>query len=82
MIVYSGYVSFTVLGKRINIISDELQLNRNTVAEVDGKYHYLGSESPSVSAAILAWQDLNDRDLTNEEIKQVMIDNHLLSEAI
>jgi hypothetical protein len=82
MIVYKDYVTFTVLGEDIHLISDELDYGRNTVAEIKNRYHYLGNEYPTISAAIFAWQETNGRDLTSEELRQVMVDNHLLSEAI
>jgi hypothetical protein len=82
MIVYKDYVTFTVLGKEILLFSEELCTGRNTVAEIDNQYHYLGNEYPTISAAIFAWQEVNGRDLTNEELSQVMKDNKLNSEAI
>lgn len=82
MIVYKDYVTFTVLGEEIHLISDELDHGRNTVAEIKNRYHYLGNEYPTISTAIFAWQETNGRDLTSEELRQVMVDNHLLSEAI
>lgn len=82
MIVYNDYVTFKVLDKEVNLITDELYFGRNTVAEVDGKIHYLGNEIANVAAAIFAWQESNGRDLSNEELRQVLFDNNLLSEAI
>ncbi len=82
MLVYKNCVAFVVMGDLINLISDETSYGRNTVAELNDRYHYLGNEFPSVAAAILAWQEINGRDLTNEELHQVMVDNHLISEGI
>lgn len=82
MIVYKNYVVFTILGEEINLISDETSYGRNTVAEIDGHYHYLDNELPTVASAIFAWQEYYNRDLTNEELRKVMVDNHLISEAI
>jgi hypothetical protein len=82
MIVYKNYVTFNVLGLEINLISDETEHCLNTVAEINNKYHYLGSEHPTISGAIFAWQETNGRDLTSEELHQVMVDNNLLSGAI
>lgn len=81
MLVYKNYETFLVLGKEILLFSEELQHTRNTVAEVDGKYHYLGNEPSNIGSAIFAWQEINGRDLTNEELKQVLNDNNLLSQA-
>lgn len=80
--MYKNYISFIVMGAVINLISDETSYGRNTVAEVGDKYHYLGDEFPGIAAAIFAWQEINGRDLTNEELHQAMVDNHLISEAI
>lgn len=82
MSVYKDPVSFIVLGDTIILISDETSHGLNTVAEINDNYHYLGSEFPGVAAAIYAWQEANGRDLTNEELRQVMVDNHLISEGI
>jgi hypothetical protein len=82
MIVYRDYVTLKIMGQEINLFSEELDLGRNTVAEINSRYHYLGNELPNVAAAIFAWQEVNGRDLTGEELRQVMIDNHLISSAI
>lgn len=82
MIVYKDYVAFTVLGEEIAIISSETAYGRSTVAEINGRYHYLDDELPGVAAAIYAWQEVNNRDLTNEELHQIMSDNKLISNAI
>lgn len=82
MIVYKDYVVFTVLGEEINLISSETAYGRSTVAEINGQYHYLDDELPTIASAIFAWQELNNRDLTTEELHQIMVDNKLISEAI
>jgi hypothetical protein len=83
MIVYKDYLTFTVMGEEINLFSDEdTDYGRNTVAEINGGFHYLGDEPPGVSAAIFAWQEVYNRELSSEELHQVLVDNHLISEAI
>lgn len=82
MLVYKDCNTFKVLGKEINLYSEDMEYGRNTVAEMDDFFHYLGNETPNVAAAIFAWQEVYGRDLTNEELRQVLIDNQLLSEAI
>lgn len=82
MIVYKSYVTFKVLGQSINLISDETAYGLNTVAEVNLRYHYLADEFPGIAAAIYAWQEVNGRDLTNEELHQVMEENNLISGGI
>jgi len=82
MIVYKDYVTFTLMGKEINLISNETVYGLSTVAEINNHYQYMGNEPPNVATAIYAWQEVNGRDLTNEELRQVMLDNHLISDAI
>lgn len=79
MIVYKDYTTFTVLGEEIGLISSETAYGRSTVAEIDDQFYYLDGELPTVASAIMAWQELNNRDLTNEEIIQVMEDNQAIS---
>ena len=82
MIVHKDYATFSILGQDINIFSEDLGCVRNTVAEIDGSFHYLGDEGPNVGSAVFAWQDVNGRDLTEDELRQVLIDNRLISQAI
>lgn len=76
--VRKDYITFFVLGQEINLISDECYFGRNTVAEINNLYYYLGNEQATISAAILAWQISNNRELLDGELRQVMIDNHIL----
>lgn len=82
MIVYKDYVTFVILGEEINLISDETDYGRNTVAEINGGFHYLGDEPANVASAVFAWQEVYGRDLSPEELRQILIDNHLISSAI
>ena len=81
MIVYKDYVTFIVMGQEINIISDETDYGRNTVAEIGDSFHYLGDEYPTISSAIFAWQEVNNKELSSGELRQVMVDNNLLSQS-
>lgn len=82
VIVHRDYTTFSILGQEINIYSEDLGHVRNTVAEMNGNFHYLGDEVPNVGSAVFAWQDVNGRDLTEDELRQVLIDNRLISQAI
>lgn len=82
MIVYKDYIAFKILGEEVNIYSDETAYGRNTVVEMNGVYHHMGEEFPGVAAAIFAWQEVNGRDLTNEELHRIMADNNFLSQGI
>lgn len=75
MIMYKDYVTFTVMGQEINLITDETDYGRNTVAEIGDVYHQLGDEFPGIAAAVFAWQEVNGRLLTDNELDQVMKDN-------
>lgn len=82
MIVHKDYATFSILGQDINIFSEDLGHVRNTVAEIEGNFHYLGDEVPNVGSAVFAWQDVYGRDLTEDELRQVLVDNRLISQAI
>lgn len=82
MLVYKDYLSFTILGKEVIVISDETESGRNTVVEIDNSYHYMGNEYPTISTAIFGWQEVFERDLTQEELRQTLIDNDVISAAI
>lgn len=82
MIVYKNYQAFDILGEELIIVSDETAYGRNTVIEINKVFHHMGDEFPGVAAAIYAWQEVKGRDLTNEELHQILEDNKLLSKAI
>jgi hypothetical protein len=60
----------------IYLHSEEMSWGKNTVAEIDNKVFYLGDVVPNINNAILAFQELNNVKLTNDELKQVLIDNN------
>lgn len=78
-ILYQNYTTFLVLGQEVNLISDQTEYGRNTISEMSDNYFYLGDEYPNISAAILVWQEVNDRKLDGEELQQVLIDNQITS---
>lgn len=82
MIVRNDGTLFKVLGQEIWLYSEDLGHERNTVVDMGDHFHYMGSEPPNVATAIFAWQEVNGRDLTSEELRQVMVDNHIISDAI
>ncbi|CAB4196799.1 hypothetical protein UFOVP1290_319 [uncultured Caudovirales phage] len=77
MILYKDYVSFVVLGQEINLISNETEYGRSTVAEIASSFHYLGNEAPDINLAIWAWEEMHCRLLTNDELDQTLIDNNI-----
>lgn len=82
MIVFKDYTIFTIKGQEVRLISDEIGVSYNTIAEINNIYYYMGNEFPNVLAAVLAWEKMNDESLNSEELHQVMIDNKLVSDAI
>lgn len=75
-------MTFKLMDEELTVISDETAYGRNTVVEIKNRYHYMGDEPPNVATAIFAWQEVNGRELTSEEIRRVMVDNNLVSDAI
>ena len=82
MIEYKDYISFNILGHEVNVISDETAMGRNTVVEIDNSFYYMGDEYPTVSTAIFAWQEFKNCELNSEELRQVLIDNDIISSAV
>jgi hypothetical protein len=71
------------MGDEIHLYSEELQHGRiNTVAELNEKFYHMGAEPPTISTAIFAYQEAKERELTGEELRQVMIDNNLISQGV
>lgn len=81
-IVYKNYTTYMVLGTSVNLLSEELDIGRNTIAEVGNSYHYLGPKLLNISSAIFVYQNIFKREITNEEFSQIMIDNNLISGAV
>jgi len=70
--------TFIIMGQTITLISDECAHGLNTVADMGDFNHYMGNEYPTISTAIFAWQEVNNRLLTSQELRQVMIDNGII----
>lgn len=82
MIVYKNYISFVVLGQEVNLISDDTDYGRNTIAEILDNYYYLGDEYPNIATAIITWQEINNRELTIDEMQQTLINNQMTLDSI
>jgi hypothetical protein len=73
--------TFIIMGQTITLVSDEGAYGLNTIADMGDFNHYMGNEYPTISTAIFAWQEVNSRLLTNQELHQVMIDNLIIEGA-
>jgi len=82
MIVYNNYLSFKILGQYINMFSDETDYGRRTVAEINDSYHYLGDVEPTIQTAILLWEKLNGKNLSEDEIIDLTIEGYSESRMI
>jgi hypothetical protein len=74
-VVYKNYETYNVLGSEVNMISDETDYGINTIAEINGKYFYLGKENPELATAMIAWQNITNQIISLEQIDQVIKDN-------
>jgi hypothetical protein len=71
--------TFNIMGQEITLISDDLDWGTNTAAIIGDKIHYMGPEAATLGTAICAFQEMNNWELTPEEIRQVMIENGILT---
>jgi hypothetical protein len=81
-VIYKNYETFLLLGEELNLISDETDQGLNTVAELGDLYHYMGQEPVSLTAAVIAYQEIKGRFLTDEELDKVLADNDETAKVI
>lgn len=77
-VVYQDGYAFKILNDNITIYSEATPFGYNTVAELDSKMTYLGSELVNLTTAIFAWEYIHGRLLTKEELHQVLTDHSLV----
>lgn len=82
VLIFRDYISFDILGQPIRLISNETCYGQQTVAEVNDQYHYLGHADWTLSTAILAFERIYGRELTKEEVSQVLRENNFTSQGI
>lgn len=71
--------TFSIMGSDVSLFSSETAYGWQTCAEISSNfadkvihnYHYLGDMFINIETAILAWQELNNRLLTQAEITEV-----------
>lgn len=74
-ILYKDYITFNILGEELNIISNETDYGRSTVAELNGQFYYLGDEPNDLETALFAWQDMQNKILSLEEFEEILKNN-------
>lgn len=72
--LYHDCITYNLFGTDVYLYSDEYEFGISTVAEIEGRFYYLGSEPPSLLAAIFAFQEFYDIELSDEELKQLLED--------
>ncbi len=81
MILYSDCIPFIIAGQEVNLISDITDYGMITIAEIDGTYLNMWLEPANLSTAIFAFQELNNRELTDQELKQTLDQNPINKET-
>lgn len=80
MIVHDDGISYRIFDSDIKFYADDTVYGWNVVAEYNDNYYHLGNESVGIELAVSFWQDQNDKILSQDELKQIMIDNQLIAE--
>jgi len=78
MIIRQDYTTYSILESKVNIISDVVGGWRNTIAEVEDNFYYLGDEPDNLTTAVIIWQKINKRILSKEEYIRVLSDNNII----
>lgn len=72
MILYKNYFTFNISNDEVNLISDETEYGRNTVAEINDIYYFLGNVEPNILQAINAWQKIYNKILTPQQKTKII----------
>jgi hypothetical protein len=80
MIVHDDGISYRIFDSEVKFYADDTAYGWNVVAEYNNNYYHLGSESVGIELAVSFWQNQNDKILSQDELKQIMIDNQLIAE--
>lgn len=76
-IIYQQYNSFDILGRQVNISSEETCYGRNTVMEIEDEIYYLGDEYPGIATAIFGWQEHFNVELSTENLIEIIDTNKI-----
>lgn len=75
-ILYRDYITFKILDDIVDVISDETDYGRSTVAMINGiDFYYVGDEPPTLETVLFAWQDLNEILLSEEQFETILKQN-------
>lgn len=77
MTVLDHCENYVINGTDISLVTNETAYGWQTVAEVNGDYHYLGDELCNIETAVALWQDLNGRLLSVQELHTILVENGL-----
>lgn len=78
MIVYDDSLSYRILGSEVKFYSNETAYGWNVVAEHNNSYYYLGNQAVGIQLAVFFWQEQYGKEFSQEELKQIMQDNHVI----
>lgn len=70
-----GITPYSIQGTGLDLFSSETSYGLMTVAEVNFRYHYLGTIPNNISTAIAFFEQIKDVVLTKVEIDAVLIEN-------
>lgn len=82
VLIFRDYISFNILEQPVHLISNETCYGQQTVAEVNEQHFYLGHADWTLSTAILVFERVYGRELTKEEVSQVLRDNNFTSQGV
>lgn len=77
-IVLDDSISYRILDSEVKFYADETVYGWNVVAEYNDTFYNLGNESIGIQLAVFFWQEKNGRELFQDELKQIMLDNDLI----
>ena len=55
-VIYNDEISFNILGKQINLLCEEINGIKYTVANFDRYYYHLGNVKPNIHSAVKFYQ--------------------------
>ncbi len=82
MFVDKECITFKIVKDTVYLYSEDTCYGLNTVADVNNNLYYLGNRPANLNNAIIAWQLINKVILNEDQLRQVSIDNKLMSENL